>query len=157
MAVEAAEVEAARNRPPPVPQLTTQAEQMAFLVSFVQCMEKNIQEILQNQKSLERVMESKFHDMDEKVTELNTIVKQLQHEVDSMQVPRSYEDDDSDDYDEESPPRTTTQLNMKPKSATVHASETRQTSSAQASTPSGPPPASTQEPLVPLLQLQDIL
>ncbi|KAE8809381.1 hypothetical protein D1007_14060 [Hordeum vulgare] len=75
MAAEAVEVEAVRNRPPPVPQLRTQAEQMAFLVSTVQGMEKNIQEIMQNHKSLERVVETKFHNMDVKVTELTTIVR----------------------------------------------------------------------------------
>ncbi|KAE8803390.1 hypothetical protein D1007_20743 [Hordeum vulgare] len=64
MVAEAAEAEAARNRSPPVPQLRTQAEQMAFLVSIVKVMEKNIQEIMQNQKSLERVVETKFHNMD---------------------------------------------------------------------------------------------
>ncbi|KAE8780939.1 nucleolysin tiar [Hordeum vulgare] len=111
--------------PPPVPQLRTQAKQMAFLVSSVQGMEKNIQDILQNEKSLERVVDTKFHDMDEKVTELNTIVKQLQHEVDSVQVPRLDDDDDSDDdNDEESPPRTTTQFSTKPRSAVVPAQET---------------------------------
>ncbi|KAI4987784.1 hypothetical protein ZWY2020_028542 [Hordeum vulgare] len=60
MAAEAAEAGAARNRPPPIPELRNQAEQMAFLVSSVQGMEKNIQEILQNQKSLERVVEKKI-------------------------------------------------------------------------------------------------
>ncbi|KAE8790906.1 nucleolysin tiar [Hordeum vulgare] len=87
MAADAAAAEDARNRPPPVPQIKTQAEQMAFLVSSIQGMEKNIQEILQSHKSLERVMETKFHDMDVKVSELTTIVKQLQHEVDSMEIP----------------------------------------------------------------------
>ncbi|KAE8809786.1 nucleolysin tiar [Hordeum vulgare] len=87
MAAKVAEAEAARNMPPPVPQLRTQAEQMAFLVSTTQGMEKNIQEIMQNQKSLERVVETKFHNMDMKVTELTTIVRQLQHEVDSMEIP----------------------------------------------------------------------
>ncbi|KAE8821127.1 hypothetical protein D1007_00749 [Hordeum vulgare] len=82
MAAEAEEAVAARNRPPPVPWLRTQAEQMAFLVSSVQGMEKNIQEILQSQKILETFVETKFHDMDVKVTKLTTIVKQLQHEVD---------------------------------------------------------------------------
>ncbi|KAE8797167.1 hypothetical protein D1007_27724 [Hordeum vulgare] len=101
MAADAAEADAARNMPPPVPQLRTQVEQMTFLVSSVQGMEKNIQDILQNQKSLERVVETKFHDMDVKV---NTIVKQLQHDVDSVQVPCSDDDDDIDDDDEESPP-----------------------------------------------------
>ena len=75
---------------------------MAFLVSTVQGMKKNIQETMQNQKSLERVVETKFHNMDVKVTELTTIVRQLQHEVDSMEIPRlededEYEDDDDDE------------------------------------------------------------
>ncbi|KAE8791800.1 hypothetical protein D1007_33690 [Hordeum vulgare] len=96
---------------------------------------------MQNQKSLERVVETKFDDMDEKVTELNTIVKQFQHEVDSVQVPHSNDDDDSDDDDEESPPRTSTQFSTKPRSAVLPAPETRHTSLAQASAPSAPPPA----------------
>ncbi|KAE8789379.1 hypothetical protein D1007_36480 [Hordeum vulgare] len=91
MAVEAAEAEAARNRPPPVPQLKTQAEQMAFLVSTVQGMEKNIQGIMQNQKSLERVVETKFHNMDMKE-----------------------EDEDDDNDEDESPPPTTTRFSTRP-------------------------------------------
>ncbi|KAE8814361.1 hypothetical protein D1007_08429 [Hordeum vulgare] len=75
MAAEASEVEAPRNRPPPVPQLKTQAEQMEFLVISVQGVDKNIQEIMQNQKSLERVVETKFYNMDMKVSELTTIVR----------------------------------------------------------------------------------
>ncbi|KAE8798045.1 nucleolysin tiar [Hordeum vulgare] len=105
----AAEAEAARNGTALVPQLKTQAEQMAFLVSTVQGMDKNIQEIMQNQKSPERVVETKFHNMDFKVTELTTIVRQLQDEVDSVEIPRS--EDEDEDYDEdESPPPTTTRF-----------------------------------------------
>ncbi|KAE8773722.1 hypothetical protein D1007_53997 [Hordeum vulgare] len=114
MAVEAAEAEAARNRLPPVLWLRTQVEQMAFLVSTVQVMEKNIQEIMQNHKSLHRVVETNFHNMDVKVTTVTTIVRQLQHEVDSMEIPRSedeYEDDDDDE--EESRPPTTTQFSKR--------------------------------------------
>ncbi|KAE8788562.1 hypothetical protein D1007_37383 [Hordeum vulgare] len=108
MATEATEAEAARNRPHPIQQLRNQAEQMAFLVSTAQGMEKNIEEILQSQKSLERVVETKFHDMDVKDSELTTIVKQLQHEVDSVEIPcLEYKDEDDDD-EEESPPPTTT-------------------------------------------------
>ncbi|KAE8806068.1 hypothetical protein D1007_17746 [Hordeum vulgare] len=143
MAAEATEAEAARNKTPQVPQLRTQAEQMAFLVSSLQGMEKNIREILQHQKSLKRVVETKFQDMDVKVMELNSIVKQLQHDVDSVQIPRS-DDDDND----ESPPRTSTHVSTKPRSATIPAPKTRQTSSTQASAPSAPLPASTHAPLV---------
>ncbi|KAE8798956.1 hypothetical protein D1007_25675 [Hordeum vulgare] len=118
----AAEAEAARNRPPPVSQLRTPAEQMSFLVSTVQGMEKNIQEIMQNQKSLERVVETKFDNMDVKVTELTSIVSQLQHEVDSVEIPRSHdegEDQDDDDDEDESPPPTTTRFSTRTWSVAV--------------------------------------
>ncbi|KAE8774347.1 hypothetical protein D1007_00407 [Hordeum vulgare] len=76
-------------------------------------MVKNIQEIVLNLKSLERVVETKFHNMDLKVTELTTIVRQLQHEVDSMEIPPSKdedEDEDDDDDEDDSPPPTTTRF-----------------------------------------------
>ncbi|KAE8783285.1 hypothetical protein D1007_43273 [Hordeum vulgare] len=92
-----AEAEAARNETPPVSQLRTQAEQMTFLVSSIQHMVMNIQDMLQNQKSIERVVETKFHDMGVNVTELTTVVKQLQHEVDSVEIPHSDDDDEDDD------------------------------------------------------------
>ncbi|KAE8803338.1 hypothetical protein D1007_20780 [Hordeum vulgare] len=90
---------------------------MAFLVSTVQSMEKNIQEIMQNNKSLERVVETKFHnmDMDVKVTELTTTVRQLQREVDSVEIPRSEDGDENDDDEEESLPLTTTQFSTRPR------------------------------------------
>ncbi|KAE8800902.1 nucleolysin tiar [Hordeum vulgare] len=116
---QAAEANAARNRPPPDPQLRTQADQMTFLVSFVQGMEKNIHEILHSQKSLERVVETKFCDMDVKASELTTIVKQLQHEVNSVEIPRLDEGDYDDE--EESPPPTSTQFSTMPRSADVPA------------------------------------
>ncbi|KAE8795289.1 hypothetical protein D1007_29839 [Hordeum vulgare] len=123
MEVEAAQGEASRNRPPPDPQLRTQAKQMTFQVSFFQGMEKKIEEILESQKSLERVVETKFHDMDVKFSELKTIVKQLQHEVDSVEIPHSDEEDEDDDDDdeEESPPPTTTQFSIGPRSSSVPA------------------------------------
>ncbi|KAE8806750.1 hypothetical protein D1007_17110 [Hordeum vulgare] len=135
MTAEATEVEVARNRPAPAPQLRTQAEKMAFLVSSFQGMENNIQEILQNQKSLERVVETKFHDIGVKVKKLNTIVKSLQHDVGSVKIPHSDDEDDNDAVDEESPPRTTTKFRTKPRSTSIPALETRQTSSTQASAP----------------------
>ncbi|KAE8820577.1 hypothetical protein D1007_01322 [Hordeum vulgare] len=100
MAAEVAHAEAARNRPPPVPQLRTQSEQMVFLVSTAQGMDKNIQYIKQNQKSLERVVETKSHNMDVKITKLTTIIRKLQHEVDSMEIQWS-EDEDEDEEDDD--------------------------------------------------------
>ncbi|KAE8819830.1 hypothetical protein D1007_02202 [Hordeum vulgare] len=126
MEAEAAKDEVARNMPLLVPQLRTQAEQMAFIVSSIQGMEKNIQEILQSQKSHERSVQTKFQDMDVKVTELTTIVKQLQHEVDSMEIPRlEDEDEDEDDDDEdESPPPNTTRFSTRPMSVVVPVQDT---------------------------------
>ena len=64
--------------------------------------------------------------MDVKVTELTTIVRQLQHEVDSVEIPRLENDDeDDDDGEEESPPPTTTQFSTTPWSVGVPAQETR--------------------------------
>ncbi|KAE8792013.1 hypothetical protein D1007_33436 [Hordeum vulgare] len=101
---------------------------MAFLVSTVQGMEKNIEEIMQNQKSLERVAETKFHNMDVKVTELTTIVRQLQLQVDSMEIPCSEDEDEDEENDEEdeSPPPTTTQYNTRLRLVVVPTPETRQ-------------------------------
>ncbi|KAE8782115.1 hypothetical protein D1007_44495 [Hordeum vulgare] len=71
-------------------------EQMPFLVSTIQGMQKNVSEILLNQKSLERIVETKINDMDVKVAELTTTVHQLQHEVDSVKIARTSNDDDDD-------------------------------------------------------------
>ncbi|KAE8813229.1 hypothetical protein D1007_09619 [Hordeum vulgare] len=54
-------------------------------------MEKNIQEILQNQKSLERVMETKFHDMD--VKEPLHVVAPSQHEDADVDIENPLEND----------------------------------------------------------------
>ncbi|KAE8796150.1 hypothetical protein D1007_28857 [Hordeum vulgare] len=73
---------------------------------------------MQNQKSLESVVETKFHNMDVKVTEFTTIVTQLQHEVDSVEIPHSEdedEDEDDDDDKDESPPPTTTRFSTRPR------------------------------------------
>ncbi|KAE8793739.1 hypothetical protein D1007_31574 [Hordeum vulgare] len=50
---------------------------MAYLISTIWGMEKNINELLVNQKSLERIVETKFHDLDVMVTELTTTVNLL--------------------------------------------------------------------------------
>ncbi|KAE8810950.1 Pumilio-like protein 1 [Hordeum vulgare] len=69
---------------------------MAYLVSTIQGMEKNINKLLLNQKSLGRIVEPKFCDLDTKVTELTTTVNQLKEEIDAVPSP-SLDDDDDDD------------------------------------------------------------
>ncbi|KAE8794427.1 Nucleolysin TIAR [Hordeum vulgare] len=58
--------------------LKTKSDQMAFLIGSSRRMEKKISDILLNQKSLERIVETKFQDPDVKVTELTNTVNQLQ-------------------------------------------------------------------------------
>ncbi|KAE8811123.1 hypothetical protein D1007_12118 [Hordeum vulgare] len=103
---------------------------MAFLISTIEGMEKNITDILLNQKSLERIVETKFHDLDIKVTELTTIVNQLKHEFDVLHTPSSRSGDDKD----MSLP-TTTQFRMQTRSAVVIVPESRLCSLAQALAP----------------------
>ncbi|KAE8811451.1 nucleolysin tiar [Hordeum vulgare] len=102
---------------------------MAFLVGTIQGMEKNISEILQNQESLERIVQTKFHDLNVKVTEIFASVEQLKHEVDGVKSPKSTSDD------EESPPRTTTQFSTQLRLGVVPVTEARPSSPAQASAP----------------------
>ncbi|KAE8796580.1 hypothetical protein D1007_28387 [Hordeum vulgare] len=56
---------------------------------------KNNSDILLNKKSLERIVETKFHDLDIKVTKLTTTVNEYKQEVDGVPTPSSSDDDDS--------------------------------------------------------------
>ena len=85
--------------------------------------------LTQNQESLERIVETKFYDLDLKVTEIQTAVEQLQEEAEEkrgkattdafQRVPRSQ------------------------RSAVVPVTDSRATTSAPAATAPVPPPAAT--------------
>ncbi|KAE8771706.1 hypothetical protein D1007_56391 [Hordeum vulgare] len=64
----AGEAQAEAHRTSCAPVLRSKGDQMAFLMSTIQGMEKNIKDILLKQKSLERIGETKFHDLDVKVS-----------------------------------------------------------------------------------------
>ncbi|KAE8780978.1 hypothetical protein D1007_45829 [Hordeum vulgare] len=96
-----ARVEAARATK--APQLRTTENQMTFFISTIQGMENNSTDILLNHKRLKRIMETKFHDLDIKVTELTTIVNELKHEVGVVHTPSSR----SGDHDDMPLPTTT--------------------------------------------------
>ncbi|KAE8789807.1 hypothetical protein D1007_36020 [Hordeum vulgare] len=55
-------------------------------------MDKNINELLLNQESLGRIVETKFHELDNKVTGLTTTVNQVKQEVDAIPLPSSDDD-----------------------------------------------------------------
>ena len=97
--------------------------------------EKGLATLTQNQESLERIMEFKFHDLDVKVTEIHSVVEQLQ-----------------DDMQERKGKTTSYVFARVPRahrSAAVPVPDTRATTSAPATAPSvpvQPAPVSTPAP-----------
>ena len=63
-------------------------------------MQNDITEILKNQKSLERIVEDKFHSLNNKVDGLTKTVDELKKEVDSVPLPHTSEEEDDDDDDD---------------------------------------------------------
>lgn len=57
--------------------LKTKQDQLAYLIQATLRIEKGLATLTQNQESLERIIETKFYDLDQKVTEMQTVVEQL--------------------------------------------------------------------------------
>src|SRR5215216_3908630 len=55
--------------------------QLSHLVLATLRIEKSLANLTQNQESLERIIETKFYDLDLKVTEMQSVVEQLQEEA----------------------------------------------------------------------------
>ena len=112
--------------------LKSKQDQLGYLIASTLRIEKGLATLTRNQESLERIMEQKFYDMDVKVTEIQSVVEQLQ-----------------DDMQERKGKTTTDAFPRVPRaqrSAIVPVTDTRATSSAPAtaSTASVPPaPAAT--------------
>ena len=143
LATAQAQAEASRDTSSQVPK--TRSEQMDLLLSSVLSMQKDIGNILKNQESLSRIVDTKFHILNNKVDELTVTVNELKKEVDGMPSPHTTDDD------EDSPPlRTATQFTTQPRSVTVPVPESRASSSAPAAAPSAPPspPVATPTPSI---------
>ena len=56
-------------------------DQLGYLIQSTLRIEKGLATLTQNQESLERIVEQKFYDLDVKVTEIQSVVEQLQDEV----------------------------------------------------------------------------
>ena len=61
--------------------LKSKQDQLGYLIASTLRIEKGLATLTQNQESLQRIMERKFYDLDVKVTEFQTVVEQLQDEV----------------------------------------------------------------------------
>ena len=109
--------------------LKNKQEQLGYLIASTLRIEKGLATLTQNQESLERIMEQKFYDLDVKVTEIQSVVEQLQ---DDMQERKG---------------RTTTdafaRVPRAQRSAAEPVTDTRATSSAPATAPVQPAPAPT--------------
>jgi hypothetical protein len=120
-----------------IAQLKTKYDQMNYLLEATQRIEQSLANLVKNQASLERIVETKFYDLDVKVTKIQTIVEKLQRDVDRVRE----SDEDSGD---ERP--TTDRFHTVPRasrSAAVPTADVRTTVSAPAAAPSVPPPVST--------------
>ena len=110
--------------------LKTKQDQLSYLLEATVRIEKGLATLTQNQESLERIIETKFHDLDVKVTEIQTTVEKLQEE-----------DEDRNDRP------TTDTFQRVPRaqrsSAVPVVSDTRTTLSAPAATATIAPPVST--------------
>ena len=61
--------------------LKSKQDQPGYLIQATLRIEKGLATLTQNQESLERIIETKFYDLDLKVTEMQTTVEQLQDEA----------------------------------------------------------------------------
>ena len=59
---------------------------MTYLLDATLRIERSLANISKNQESLERIVETKIHDLDVKITEVHTIVEKLRHDVDTAEL-----------------------------------------------------------------------
>ena len=109
--------------------LKSKQDQLGYLIQATLRIEKGLATLTQNQESLERIIETKFYDLDLKVTEIQTPVEHLQEEA------------------EERKGKSTTEAFQRvpraQRSAAVAVTDTRATTSAPAATASVAPPVAT--------------
>ena len=113
--------------------LKSKQDQLGYLIQATLRIEKGLATLTQNQESLERIIETKFYDLDLKVTEIQTAVEQLQEEA-----------------EEKKGKATTDVFERVPRgqrSAAVPVRDSGAAASAPAATAPVPPPAAT--PLAP--------
>ena len=61
--------------------LKSKQDQLGYLIQATLRIEKGLATLTRNQESLERIVETKFYDLDLKVTEIQTAVEQLHEEA----------------------------------------------------------------------------
>ena len=109
--------------------LKSKQDQLGFLIQATLRIEKGLATLTQNQESLERIFETKLHDLDVKVTEIQTSVEKIQEELEHRS------DKTTTDAYQRVPRRQ--------RSVAVLVTDSRATTSAPATTASVSPPVAT--------------
>ena len=78
----------------PIANLKTSKDQMQYLLEATLRIERSLTNLTQTQASFERIIETKFHNLDVKMTEIQTTVEQLQGDVNAVKLARSNDSGD---------------------------------------------------------------
>ena len=62
--------------------LESKQDQLSYLIQATLRTKKGLATLTQNQESLERIFETKLHDLDVEVTEIQSLVEKIQEELD---------------------------------------------------------------------------
>ena len=108
--------------------LETKQDQITYMLEETLRIEKSVDNLTKNQKSLERIVEDKMYNLDVKVTEIQTIVEKLR--------------DDAEGKDDRATTDIFQTVPRAQRSATEIVADTRPTHSAPAATATVPPPVS---------------
>ena len=114
---------------PSIVNLKTKQDKLSYLLEATVRIEKGLATLTQKQESLERIFETKLHDLDVKVTEIQTSVEKIQEELEDRS------DKTTIDAYQRVPRRQ--------RYASVPVTDTRATTSATAATASVAPPVTT--------------
>ena len=121
----------------PIANLKTKNNQMTYLLEATLRIERSLANHTKNQEILERIVETKIHDLDVKITEVHIVVEKLQADVKASRIAVK------DNGDE----RPTTQrfqtVPRAPRSSAVPVADTRSTHSTPATIALVPPLVST--------------
>nr|XP_020185107.1 uncharacterized protein LOC109770807 [Aegilops tauschii subsp. strangulata] len=120
----------------PIANLKSKNNQMRYLLKATLRIERSLANISKNQEILERIVETKIHNLDVKITEVQSVVEKLKDDVEASRIA-------AEDSGDEGP--TTQRLRTvprAPRSSAVPVADTRTTLSAPTATATVPPPVS---------------
>jgi hypothetical protein len=92
VAAKAAKEASAPNAP--IANLKMKNDQMTYLLEATLRIERSLANLTKNQEILERIVETKIHDLDVKITEVQTIMEKLRDDINAARVAAEDNGDD---------------------------------------------------------------